>query len=506
MTAVPDSRSTQIAAPAGVNVAAFAQWAVLFAIVAIPRLLVFGVNENWFGDAVIRSELGERWVINPHPFGSFAQGAWQFGPLHLYLLAFATKLWPVREHVGRLLSLFFAVLTVVPLRLLTRRLFGDRAAFAAVAALSTWGMHIQFSTTAASESLGVLLVLGVAACFARGFLDGHRPSILAAALLLTLACATRYDAWLWIPLLTAMLALARRWSHAFWFGAGAMAFPLAWLHGNWGDLGDPFYALKFVDAFHREWFPREESYWGFATFRLMNLLFWPGALLFTLTPLVGALAVFGAWKMRRERRVWCLFALIVLPAALFTFRSTLMGTFVPLARFTAKELALALPFVGAGLIALPWRRAGTVVFGSAVVFSAALGLFTLHREGKWEDTLRPVSPTSTNPAAMMNVARYLKRELGTDGALILDDDPLQYRDMQIAFFTGLPEPRLARFRWEIFWVRIATAEPRWLLLIDSGTLVKSGAVRVEGEQAFFNGWAFERVNDVTGPYRLYRRR
>src|SRR3954467_1451061 len=96
--------------------------------VLLPRLLVFGVNENYFGDAVMRAELGGRWAARPHPIGSFDQGAFQFGPLHILMLGAVTRWFGDRENVGRYLSLAAALLTVFPLFELTRRLFGRRAA------------------------------------------------------------------------------------------------------------------------------------------------------------------------------------------------------------------------------------------------------------------------------------------------------------------------------------------------------------------------------------------
>ena len=95
--------------------------------------------------------------------------------------------------------------------------------------LALWGMHIQFSTTAASESLSLLLIVAVASLFARAVLENHRPSLLAAALVFNLACATRYDVWLWLPMLCVALALGGRTKWAGWFfglGLALMVAPL----------------------------------------------------------------------------------------------------------------------------------------------------------------------------------------------------------------------------------------------------------------------------------------
>src|SRR5687767_3562997 len=101
---------------------------LLTAATLVPRALVFPLNENMHGDAVVRTELAERWLKSPHWIASTRDGTAQYGPLHIYVVAAFLKLWSEREHAGRLASLVFGVLSVVPLFLLTRRLFGERAA------------------------------------------------------------------------------------------------------------------------------------------------------------------------------------------------------------------------------------------------------------------------------------------------------------------------------------------------------------------------------------------
>jgi 4-amino-4-deoxy-L-arabinose transferase-like glycosyltransferase len=481
---------------------------LLTAAVLLPRLLVFGVNENFYGDAVMRAELAGRWAERPHVIGSFDQGGYQFGPLHILALGVLTWVGGSRENSGRWFSLAVALLTVLPLFSLTRRLFGRPAAVAACLCLALWGMHVQFSTTSSSEALGLLLILATAALFARAVLEEHRASLLGAALTLNLACATRYDAWLWVPMLTIALLLGRRWKWAAIFGLLCLAFPLGWAYGNWGDRGDPLFPFRFIDQYHRDWFPDGERLWGASSYRLQNLVFWPAVALFTLSPLIGAAGLLGlvrAWRERKDLR-W-LVALIVVPSALFTFRSTITGSFVPLARFAAKEVALLLPFVWFGFDAFHGKRlrvslavAGSVV---GVALPVALGLFTLHREGKWEDSLRPVSPISTNPVELMRVARFLEHEVKAQGEGAILDSDAQYRDLQLAFFSGLPEERLARHRWEIFPIRLAAAAPRFLVRIEGGTLERVASI--EGRQLRFNGWTFSELDGFVAPFHVYRR-
>lgn len=481
---------------------------LLMLAVLLPRLIVFGVNENYFGDSVMRAELGGRWAARPRIIGSFKQGAYQFGPLHIIALGGLTKAGGSREHIGRWLSLFAGVLSVWPLFWLTRRLFDRASAVVACLGLALWGMHIQFSTTAASEALSMLLVFATIALFARAVLDAHRPSLLAAALVFNLACATRYDVWLWAPMLCGVLAWQKRVGWAAAFGALSLAFPLPWSIGNWLDTGDPLFPFRYIDDYHRRWFADGVQVWGETAYRLQNLVFWPAIALVTLSPVLGAAGMLGVWRAWRERKEqrWLL-ALILVPTLLFTFRSTVTSSFVPLGRFAVKEVGLLLPFVWFGFQWAPLARARTALVAVAGVGAVALplwlGLYTLHREGKWEDTVRPISPVSTNPVELMRVARFLKEEVNAKGeATILDDDP-NYRDLQLAFFSGLPEERLARYRWEIFPLRMAKAQPRYLVRIDGGRL---GAIaRTEGRAVRLGDWEFTELDGFAPPFHVYRR-
>ena len=491
---------------------------LMVAAAALPRLLLMPFNENLYGDAVIRTELGERWLAHPHWIHSFDDGAFQFGPLHVYLMALALELVPWREHAGRVLSLVAGVLTVLPLHALTRRLFGWRAAVWACLGFAVWGIHLQISTTAASEALGLFLVTWTLALFARGLDENRFTPIAGSAVVLNLACATRYDAWLLVPIFCALLFFGDKdriaaITRTMFFGLLSLPFPLAWMQGNELARGSPFYPVKYIDQFHAAWFQEGVAIWGNFLYRLQNLFFWPGAALFTLTPLVAVFGIAGmvrAWRERPDTR-WLLWIAWV-PTAYFTFRSTVLGNFVPLARFAVVQVALLLPFVAFGFSGLlgsarPALRktvAGVTV-ACAVAFPLWLGLYTFRAEGRLQDTLRPASPTSTNPRAVMQVAAFLKTEVAAKGgAVILDTDP-SYRDLQLAFFSGLPEPRMARYRWEIFPERLETADPRFLVRIEGGKLAQKPDFEVQASRARLGERWFDEVPGFDPPFHVYRR-
>ena len=482
-------------------------------VVAVPRLAVFPFNENLYGDAIARTWLAHVWLASPHLIGGFDQGALQFGPLHLYLLALAEWLWPSLLHAGRVVSLLSGIATVVPLERLSRRLFGERAASWAVFGFAFWGMHIQCSTTSASEAVNLLFVVWALERFSAWHENpDRRAALMAAALLLNLACATRYDAWLLVPLLVLAVGLkARSLRTMAWFAALSGTFAVAWLCGNFLDRGTPFYPLTYIDDFHRQWFPSEEARWGPWRYRLMCLFFWPGSAVVTLTPLVALGGLWGLWRAWHKGRGRWLVAIVVLPALAYTFRSAVLASFVPLSRFTVKEVALLLPFVWVGATDLfrRWPRLERPLVpaaGAALVgFSLWLGAFTFRSDGRFENSLRPISPTSTNEQRLMTVARWLAERPDESGSIVVDEDPSGYDDMIVSYYTGYPYERQARRRSPWFERRLAQAPPVFLVRWEGGRLEREGRLRIDGSTALLDSIPFEEIEGFEPPLHVLRR-
>jgi 4-amino-4-deoxy-L-arabinose transferase-like glycosyltransferase len=492
--------------------------ALLCAAVLLPRAAVFPFSENLYGDAVSRTELAQRWIDQPHWIAHMDDGAFQYGPLHLYAVGLALGLGLVKEDAGRWVSLVFAILTVFPLYGLTRRLFGWRAGVAAVLALAVWGMHIQMSTTAGSEAMGLFLVLWVLDLFARGVEENRFGSLIGSAAVLNLACAVRYDCWLLAPLLTVLLLVGDRdriaaVTRGLTFALVTLPFPMVWMQGNERARGDALAPMHYIEAFHRTWVADGVARWTEAGYRAQNLVFWPAVALLTLSPLVAYFGMRGmlhVFRTDRERRwlVWVALA----PTLYFTFRSTVLLNFVPLARFAVSQVVLLLPFVLPGFEAslaghsARTRRAwGAATVALALATPLVVGVLTFRKDDGVASSLRPVTPVSTNPPAVMQVVRYLRSEvLPKGGAAIIDADP-QYWDLQIGFFSGLSESRLARQRWDIFRARVATARPDTVVRYEGGGLDREADIRVEGPTLYFAGRVFREVPGFQRPWHVYRR-
>ena len=124
------------------------------------------------------------------------------------------------------------------------------------------------------------------------------------------------------------------------------------MQGNERAKGDAFAPIKYIESFHQAWVADGVARWSSIGYRALNLFFWPGVALFTLSPLIawfGGRGMVRIWRQRPEYR-WLIWVVLV-PTAYFTFRAVVLLNFVPLGRFAVTQVALLLPFVGVGYLA-----------------------------------------------------------------------------------------------------------------------------------------------------------
>ena len=137
--------------------AAAAPAAIALAIVL--RLAAFPFAENKHGDAPMRALIAERMVLEPASAG-VPRTYCQFGPLHTTLMRPFIALDRVASRSSRYLSLFAGIGVLFPFLAFARRVLGqsgEAGAALATFALAVSPLHIQASTTAASEALYLLL-------------------------------------------------------------------------------------------------------------------------------------------------------------------------------------------------------------------------------------------------------------------------------------------------------------------------------------------------------------
>jgi 4-amino-4-deoxy-L-arabinose transferase-like glycosyltransferase len=425
----------------------------------VARLLPFLFGMEHYGDAPVRIEIAERWARQPHLWRGFSE-TYQFGPLHLTLLGGAIRLLHDRVLAARLLSLAAGLCAVWLLWRIAERLRGPEAAFLAALGLALSPLHIQASTTGASEALFLALLL---AAIDLALLDRAAP----AAVLLGAAGLIRYDGWLYVPLLGALLFLRRRdLLRAAGFCALAAAPALWWMWRTWVYDGDPLFTIHYIDREHRRLAEMMLGWFGQVRWRLYALFYWPIAVCGIATPVLGAFSMWGSFKaLRRREAGWELVALAWLPVALFTFRAAVLTDFRPLSRFAMVAAVLSLPFAHAALSAWGRRAAIAVLVITPLAFAAV----SWRRDGALAEWARPLSPISSVPPGIADAADWLRHNARPEDTILLDT-VWHYLDIPLAFAAGLPDEQWIRARWEDMDQRLARRTPTLAVLIYQGKL------------------------------------
>ena len=284
---------------------------LLFALVV--RVAVFAVSSN-----------GIDFHFNAYDHALFTWHDWMqsdrwvpltaYGPLHFYLLRLFFVLFGFDpEWTPRLLSLVFGVASIWPLMRLTHREMGNRAAIFAGLIASAYPLAVRLSVVSLEVTLFHFTVL-MAIDAASGSDKRRWYPVLIAAFWLTLASATRFEAWLLIPLLCLVVLIRAGWIRVIVFGALASIFPLVWMYVNWRITGNPteFAAISAV----------VQKVHAADTPMIQLLLGWPTILLRTSTIPVVILAIAGiALAIHRRQGLTIavtglgLFALFVIFAA-----------------------------------------------------------------------------------------------------------------------------------------------------------------------------------------------
>jgi hypothetical protein len=430
--------------------------AVALAARALP--LAFGFE--YYGDSPVRIETAQLWAAHPHVWRGFAE-AYQYGPLHLSLIGWFIELLGDRVVAARALSLLCGLLGVWLLGLLTLRHRDAASARWAMFGLALSPLHIQASTTGASEAVFLALFLGTLV-----LLEVEQFAL--AALLLGAAGLVRYDGWLYVPLCAALLFWRQR-DHfrALGFAVLAGAPALGWMAINQRVTGDALAPIHYINADHRALAKMMFDYFGSARWRLYGLAYWPFAICAVVTPFLGLAAIWGAFRaLRRRSPGWELALLAWLPVAYFTFRTSVVGDFRPLARFAMIAATLSLIFARDVLV--PRLRAPVIAV--MIAWPLLLAGLSWNRDGSVAEWARPLSPISSLPPGIAQAAVEL-RTLAKPSDVVLLDSVWDYLDIPLAFASGLTDHQWIRASWtDDFEQRWQRLDPTLAVLLYQGKL------------------------------------
>jgi len=423
--------------------------AVAIGLAIVLRVGLFPFAENKHGDAPMRALVAERMVLDPAS-AAVPRTYCQFGPLHTTLMRPFIALDPLAPRSSRYLSLFAGIAVLFPFLAFARRLVGQAGAELATFMLAVSPLHVQASTTAASEALYLLLWVCALERLLTA-LDCRRLRTFAVAgLLASLAAVTRYDAWLALPIVVvAAFVFDARDRRAMLpglvvFSLCAASLPIAWL--AWGARvgGDPLFFAHYIMSDHAGLAADVVGRFGPLLGRARQVGIWTLAFVAAMTLpglLAAGVALARARRARQDRsRLSPAMRIVVVaalsPPALYLARGLLLLSFEPLARFALIPGALLLPLAATAVPASFTRRFRVATGAAAVAFSIAVWLVaTVGRDRIWAgaESMGAVTRLDGEDRAL---ARWLRAHRRPHEPVMIE--PLAFADIGIAHAAGVP--------------------------------------------------------------------
>jgi 4-amino-4-deoxy-L-arabinose transferase-like glycosyltransferase len=419
----------------------------------VVRAAVFPFADNKQGDAPMRALIAQRLVLEPAAAAD-PRTYCQFGPLQPMLMAPFIRLDGELRRSSRYLSLLAGLLTFWPFLRLARRLAGERAAELAGLALAVSPLHVQASTTAASEALYLLLFVWMLDRLTAALAEeGGAPGTFAAAgLLAMLAALTRYDAWLALPVTLAAAwlfargpagpARRRRARGLVLFASLAAAAPLVWMAWGAARTDDPIFFFHYISNDHAQLAASAVARYGPVLARARQLGVWSLAFLAAMTPPLALAAVVAAWRRDRapaspELRLVLVVALA--PVALYLAQGLLRLSFEPLPRFALVPGALLLPFAARVVppARFPAARVGIPLAGAA--FAVVMFAVATAGPGRIWGGAESNGALTRLDGEDRALAAYLRAHRAPREPVMIE--PFGYADIAVVEAAGVPAPQ-----------------------------------------------------------------
>jgi 4-amino-4-deoxy-L-arabinose transferase-like glycosyltransferase len=461
----------------------------ILAVAIVLRVGLFPFAENKHGDSPMRALIAERMVLDP---SSAAQPRTycQFGPLHTTLMRPFIALDRDAARSSRYLSLLAGIAVLFPFFSLARRLVGERRAAFAAFVLAVSPLHLQASTTAASEALYLLLWV---ACLERllAALDtGRLVTFGLAGLLGSLAAVTRYDAWLALPMVVVAAWFFQRRAGAptrttglLAFAAAASSLPIAWLAWGAAAGGDPLFFAHYISRDHAGLAATAAARYGAVLGRARQVGIWALAFVAAMTPLGVGLAI--AATARRPRPLAPGMATVLVaalgPPALYLAQGLATQSFEPLARFGLVPGALLLPFAATALPEARLSAARWATLLGAVGFSVTVWLVATAGGGRIWAGAESMGALTRLDGEDRALAAYLRATRPAGARVMIE--PLAFAEIGIAHAAGLP--------WQEAVTLTITRTPRGTVrdsLLSTGALLMAGYDRPGGWPRTLPDW------------------
>ncbi len=415
----------------------------------VLRAALFPFAENKHGDAPMRALIAQRLTLEPAAAAD-PRAYCQFGPLHPTLMRAFIALDPWVPRSSRLLSLLAGLLVFVPFARLATRLVGPRRAELAAVGLAVSPLALQASTTAASESLYLLLFVTMLERLVAALDDPELPTraFATAGALASAAALTRYDAWFAIPAAVAAAWMTRAPSERLANGlaaflAAAATLPVAWVGWSAAATGEAFFFAHYISGDHAQLAATAVARFGPTLARLRQVGIWALAFVAAMTPVLAVAGAFAAssWRARARLEIARPALRVVLvaglaPIALYLGQGLLRLRFEPLPRFALVPGVLLLPLAAA---AVPRARLAAALVATPLVglaFSVVAFAVATSPEGRMWGGAESMGALTRLDDEDRALAAYLRAHRAPHERVMLE--PLTFADIAIAEEAGVP--------------------------------------------------------------------
>ena len=396
---------------------------VLFFAAAALRVLSFFLSHDAGGDALARARLTGWWLQNFRL--EFHFDVWL--PLHFWMMAAVSTIVGDVELGCRLLSLLLGIASIGALFALTRELDDPRAAVFSTILFAFYSLHISHSVTSSCDVPYLFFVIAGMALFFRARRTNKLLLLILGGLALTLGAGIRYEAWVIIAALNAVLLYRKEFKRFAVFVLASGAWPAFWMTYEWVTLGNPLFA----PTLNYSWVANDLAFYGTSLIYRVMLPF--GVTLIALTPLVVLgffLSIRQIWKRKGPLAE---FALVMIFFAAIQFYQIIAGGTMSYARYTLTLGTMTAILAGIGLY--HGFRYPKIIVGVMLANLALLFVLSTVRN-PYINKIRSVAPVFHFTTYLEETGLFLKNHLGSNDAVVIDD--YNYETGQIAHVAGLP--------------------------------------------------------------------
>ena len=430
---LPDSSISVDTTPATINEpqspSAATRWSMvttplllIFAAATVLRVVSFFLSEDAGGDALARARLTANWLRNFHL--EFHFDVWL--PLHFWMMAAVSTLVGNVEVGCRLLSLVLGIASVPAVWALTRELDGYRPAIFSTILFAFYSVHIAHSVTSSCDVPYLFFVVAGMALFFRARRTDNLLLLILGGLSLTLGAGIRYEAWIVIAALNAILLYRREFKRFAIFAVTSSVFPVFWMIHEWVTLGNPLFA----PALNYSWVANDLAFYG--TSLLYRVMLPAGVTLIALTPLAILGLIVSAWQIWKRRGTLAEFAFVVIFFAAIQYYQIIAGGTMSYARYT---LTLGMMIAVLGGIGLYYSFRYPKILAGVMLANLALLFLLSTVSNPYINKVRSVAPVFHFTTYLEDTGKFLKNNLGPNDAVVIDD--YNYETGQIAYVAGL---------------------------------------------------------------------